>query len=65
MEQTDLKFMAVVKENHKYLLRFRRGEEMALLKAMVDYAKDDNFNLDWQDVFLFVKKLRQRAHSEK
>lgn len=64
MNDQELRIMAVVKENQKYIFRFARGEEMGLLKAMVDYAKDNRFNIDWHDVFLFVRKLRQRAQKE-
>lgn len=54
----NMKCIELIKGEHRYLFSFDLENELQLYRAVADYAKDGNFNIDWSDIFLFVEKFK-------
>lgn len=59
-----IKYIAVVKEDQQYLFRYFRGDEAALLQAVLQYAKNEHCNLNFADVIALIKRVRESILEE-
>ena len=51
-------YIALTKDEQQYFFRFSPGTEAEILQTIITYARDPEYNLDWFDVVLFIKKMR-------
>ena len=64
MTEAQLRYIAIVKEPHNYIFTYAPGNESKLFCTVMEYAKNPEHDLDWNDVILFLKKMRQILRDE-
>jgi hypothetical protein len=42
---------------HKYLFRYEKGNEAGLISCLMEYARDERFNLGWLEALMLIRKL--------
>jgi len=55
----DIRYVAIIKDPHQYLFFYTPGDEAELFSTVMNYAKSKDFDLNWNDVVLFLGKMRQ------
>lgn len=53
------RYIAIIKDTHRYMFIYAPGEESKLFCKVMEYAKSEDYDLDWNDVILFLKRMRQ------
>lgn len=49
-QQTDMSEVALLKDGHRYVLRYRPGQEAQALAQLSEMAHDPDSDLDWMDI---------------
>jgi hypothetical protein len=57
------KQLTLVKEDQRWLFRYRPGEEARLLQTLADAAKDPSVNFDWFDAAVLCHQLGHRLQT--
>ena len=56
----DRKQLVLVKNGHRYVFRYEKGEETKVLAGLVEMARDPRSELDWFDVAVLSHQLGER-----
>ena len=54
---TDYCYLMVVKDSHRYMFKYSQGEEKKLFFTLIDYGKDDDFNITLIEVLHLIRKI--------
>jgi len=55
----ELNFLILHKDEEKYVLTYEPGKELDLFATLLDYANDDRYNLDMNEVLNVIDELNQ------
>lgn len=59
-------FLLVVKNEHKFFFKYRRGCEKELFYALIEYGKNDEYCISLIEVLHLIRKisahLREKGH---
>lgn len=56
--------LVLVKNGHRYVFRYERGEETKVLAGLVEMARDPKSELDWFDAAVLSHQLGQRMSEQ-
>jgi len=56
-QQTRMREVAIHKEGHRYVLRYRPGQEAQALAHLSELAHDPHSDLDWRDIALLGRQI--------
>ena len=56
-QETEQPFAMLTVGDHRYLFQYQKGQEAALISCLMDYARDDRFNLGWLEALLLIRQL--------
>ncbi len=56
--------LVLVKNGHRYVFRYERGEETKVLAGLVEMARDPKSDLDWFDAAVLSHQLGQRMSEQ-
>ena len=56
--------LVLVKNGHRYVFRYERGEETKVLACLVEMARDPKSELDWFDAAVLSHQLGQRMSEQ-
>jgi hypothetical protein len=63
-DPADRRQLVLVKNGHRYVFRYERGEETKVLSGLVEMAKDPKSELDWFDAAVLSHQLGQRMSEQ-
>jgi len=55
----ELNFLLLFKDGQQYVLTYKPGTELDLFATLLDYANDDRYNLDMNEVLNIIDELNQ------
>ena len=55
----ELNFLLLFKDGQRYVLTYKQGKELDLFATLLDYANDDRYNLDMNEVLNVIDELNQ------
>lgn len=55
-----VKTMSLVKNRHEYSIMYLAGQEPEVLRWILDLAKSDESEIDYDDVISVVKRIRDQ-----
>lgn len=55
-----VKTMSIVKDHHEYSIMYLAGQEPDVLRWILDLAKSDESEIDYDDVISVVKRIRDQ-----
>ena len=50
-------FLSIIKEGHRYFIKYPVGEEKSLFFALIDYGKNKEFNLSLIEALHLIRKI--------
>ena len=64
LDAQDRRQLVLVKNGHRYVFRYERGEETKVLAGLVEMARDPKSELDWFDAAVLSHQLGQRMSEQ-
>lgn len=64
VDSNERRQLVLVKNGHRYVFRYERGEETKVLAGLVDMARDPKSELDWFDAAVLSHQLGQRMSEQ-
>ena len=55
--QVEINFLVLFKDKEQYILTYEKGKELDLFATLLDYANDDRYNLDMNEVLNIIDEL--------
>lgn len=62
--QTEERCLVLVKEGHRYVFKYRLGQEVALFYTLMEYATDDRFNVSVKDLVHCTSRILKSLQPE-
>ena len=50
--------LVLIKDDHKYIFAYRPDQRKRLVRRLLEWAADPNYNLEWQEVLDAILRLR-------
>ena len=57
-------FLMILKQNQKYYFKYKRGEEKQLFFVLIEYGKDDSYNITLIEVLHLIRKISQELREK-
>ena len=58
------KSLVLLKDGHRYIFRYKRGDEIALFYTLMEYAIDERFNVTVKDLVHCTSKILKNLQPE-
>jgi hypothetical protein len=55
--KNDSCFLLIIKNEHKYFFKYRPGGEKGLFFSLIEYGKDDRYNITLIEVLHLIRKM--------
>jgi len=56
-KQVEVNFLILFKDKEQYVLTYEQGKELDLFATLLDYANDDRYSLDMNEVLNIIDEL--------
>ena len=63
-EERTERYLVLLKEGHRYIFRYKRGDEIALFYTLMEYAIDERFNVTVKDLVHCTSKILKNLQPE-
>ena len=58
------KSLVLLKDGHRYIFRYKRGDEIALFYTLMEYAIDERYNVTVKDLVHCTSKILKNLQPE-